>query len=77
MDRDGGVILYDVVAADGQLSSVRVLSQSEPLMTETLAALRQWRFIPGRRAGIDSDSAGIVVMAFRYGGKANHANQTK
>jgi hypothetical protein len=46
-------------------------------MTETLAALRQWRFIPGRRAGIDSDSAGIVVMAFRYGGKANHANQTK
>jgi hypothetical protein len=77
MDRDGGVILYDVVAADGQLSSVRILSQSESLPTDILAALRQWRFIPGRRAGIDSDSAGVVVMAFRYGGKANHADQTK
>ena len=77
MDRDGGVILYDVVAADGQLSSVRILSQSESRPTDILAALRQWRFIPGRRAGIDSDSAGVVVMAFRYGGKANHADQTK
>jgi TonB family protein len=77
MDRDGGVILYDVVAADGQLSSAKVLSQSESLGTETLAALRQWRFIPGKRAGIDSDSAGIVVTAFRHGRKANDAAQTK
>jgi outer membrane biosynthesis protein TonB len=77
MDRGGGVILYDVVASDGRLSSVKVLSQSESQATETLAALRQWRFIPGRRAGIDSDSAGIVVMTFRHGGKANHATQTK
>jgi TonB family protein len=77
MDRDGGAILYDVVAADGQLSSVKVLSQSESLGTETLVALRQWRFIPGRRAGIDCDSAGIVVTAFRHSGKANNAAQTK
>jgi outer membrane biosynthesis protein TonB len=77
MGRDGEVILYDVVAADGQLSSVRVLSQSESLGTETLAALRQWRFIPGRRAGTDSDSAGIVVTVFRHGAKANDSAQTK
>lgn len=77
MDRDSGVILYDIVAANGQLSSVKVLSQSESLGTETVAALRQWRFVPGRRGGIDSDSAGIVVITFRHGGKANDAAQTK
>jgi hypothetical protein len=77
MDRDGGVILSDVVAADGQLSSAKVLSQSESLAPEALAALRQWRFVPGKRAGIDSDSAGILVVAFRHGGKKNDAEQTK
>ena len=77
IDRDGEVILYDVVAADGRLSSVKVLSQSEPLATETMASLREWQFIPGRRAAIDSDSAGIVVMAVRHGGKAIDAAQTK
>jgi hypothetical protein len=77
LDRDGGVILYDVVAADAQLRSVKVLSQSESLAPEALAALRQWRFVPGKRAGIDSDSAGIVVMAFRHGGRKNDAEQTK
>jgi outer membrane biosynthesis protein TonB len=77
MDRDGGVILSDVVAADGQLSSAKALSQSESLAPEALAALRQWRFVPGKRAGIDSDSAGIVVMAFRHGGRKNDAEQTK
>ena len=76
-ERDGGVILYDVVAADGQLSSAKVLSQSESLVTATLVALRQWRFIPGRRAGIDSDSAGIVVIAFRHGGHRVDSDQAK
>jgi len=76
-DRDGGVILSDIVAADGQLSSMKVLSQSESLAPEALAALRQWRFVPGKRAAIDADSAGIVVMAFRHGGRKNDAEQTK
>jgi outer membrane biosynthesis protein TonB len=77
MDRDGGVILYDIVAADGQLSSVKVLTQSDSLASEALAALRQWHFIPGRRAGIDANSAGIVVMTFRHGGSRNDADQMK
>jgi len=75
--RDDGVILYDIVAADGQLSSVKVLSQSESLASEAVAALRQWHFVPGRRAGIDANSAGIVVMAFRHGGSRNDADRTK
>jgi TonB family protein len=76
-DRDGGVILYDVVAADGQLSSAKVLSQTESLASDALASLRQWRFVPGKRAGIDSDSAGLVVMAFRHSGRKHDADQTK
>jgi TonB family protein len=77
IDRDEGVILYDNIAADGQLSSVKVLGQSESLGSEAVAALRQWHFVPGRRAGIDADSAGIVVIAFRHGGSKNGADQTK
>jgi hypothetical protein len=75
-DRDSGVILYDVVAADGQLSSVKVLSQPESLASEAVAALRQWHFVPGRRAGVDTDSAGIVVMDFRHGARKIDADQT-
>ncbi len=77
MDRDGGVILYDIVAADGQLSSVKVLTQSDSLASEALAALWQWHFVPGRRAGIDANSAGIVVMTFRHGGSKNDADRLK
>jgi outer membrane biosynthesis protein TonB len=76
-NRDGGVILYDVVAADGQLSSIKILNQSESLASEALAALRQWHFVSGRRAGIDANSAGIVVMAFRHGGSRIDADQMK
>ena len=76
-DRDNGVILYDVVAADGQLSSVKVLSQSESLASDAVAALRRWHFVPGRRAGIDTNSAGIVVMDFRHGERKIDADQTK
>jgi outer membrane biosynthesis protein TonB len=75
--RDGGVILYDVVAADGQLNSVKVLNESESLASGALAALRQWRFIPGRRDGADTDSAGIVVMTFRRGGSTGSTDLTK
>jgi Trypsin-like peptidase domain/Gram-negative bacterial TonB protein C-terminal len=77
MDRDGGVILYDTVAADGQLNYVKVLSQSDSFDSAALAAIRQWHFVPGRRAGTDSDSAGIVVMAIRRGGRWSKADQTK
>jgi hypothetical protein len=61
MESDSGAILCEVVAADGELSSVEVLSQSEFLASGAIAALRQWRFILGSRAGRDTDSAGIAV----------------
>ena len=62
---DGSVILYDLVDRKGQITSVQVLSDSESLSTAAVAAVSRWRFVPGRHAGMDVDSAAIVVMAFR------------
>lgn len=62
---DGCVILYGLVGQQGQLTSVQILRGSESLTSAAVAAVHQWRFVPGRRAGTDSDSAAIVVMAFR------------
>jgi TonB family protein len=63
---NGSVILYNLVGRQGQLTSVQVMSDSESLTSAAVAAVRQWRFIPGRRAGTDADSAAIVVVAFRH-----------
>jgi TonB family protein len=72
---EGGVILYDVVAADGHLSSVKVLGESQSNASASVAALQQWRFIPGRRDGANSDSAGLVVMAIRRDANTTNTGQ--
>jgi TonB family protein len=74
---DGSVILYDLVGTQGQLTSVQVLRDAEPFTTAALTAVRQWHFVPGRRAGTDTDSAAIVVVAFRYSGSMHSFSQTK
>ena len=74
---DGHVILYNLVGRQGQLTSVQVLRDSEPLTSAAVAAVHQWLFVPGRRAGTDADSAVIVVVAFRYTGSAQPIPQTK
>jgi TonB family protein len=74
---DGSVILYDLVGAQGQLTSVQVLQDAEPFTTAVLTAVRQWHLAPGRRAGADSDSAAIVVVAFRYSGTMHSSSLTK
>jgi Trypsin-like peptidase domain/Gram-negative bacterial TonB protein C-terminal len=75
--RDGTVILYSVVGRQGQLVSVQVLGDSQALTSPAVAAVHQWRFVPGRRAGADTDSGEIVVMAFRYSGSTQSIPQTK
>jgi len=65
---DGSVILSARVGPQGQLTSVEILRDSEPLTPAALAAVHQWRFAPARRAGTASDSAAIMVLAFRYTG---------
>jgi TonB family protein len=76
-DRDGSVILYDHVGAQGQLTSMKVFRDSESLASAALVAVNQWRFIPGRRAGSDSDSAAIVVFAFRHSATTQPIQVTK
>ena len=69
-DAEGSVILFDLVSPQGELDSVQVLNDLEPLTAATVAAAHQWRFVPGKRAGADSDSAAVVVFAFRRSPRA-------
>jgi hypothetical protein len=44
----------------------RVLRDVEPLTAATLAASRQWRFVLGKEAGANTDSAVALVVTFRH-----------
>jgi TonB family protein len=74
---DGSVILYDLVGRQGQLTSVQILRDSESLTSAAVAAVHQWSFVPGKRAGADADSAAIVVVAFRHSGSSQSIPQSK
>jgi len=76
-DAEGSVILYDLVSPQGELTSVRVLRDLEPFTAATVAAARQWRFVPGKRARNAADSAAIVVFTFRRSARTVpvHAHQ--
>jgi TonB family protein len=67
---DGSVILCALVGPQGQITSVQVLRDSESLAPAAVAAVRQWRFVPGKHGGVETDSLAIAVMAFRYSGDA-------
>lgn len=60
----GGVILYAEIGRQGQIDSVKVLRALEPLTPSAIAALRQWHFVPGMRAGANAASPLIVVFTF-------------
>lgn len=62
---EGSVALYDVVDQQGRVTSTRVLRDVEPLTTATIAASQQWHFVPGKQAGVNTDSAVILVVTFR------------
>jgi TonB family protein len=64
-DVEGSVILYDLVSLQGDVTSVQVLRGLEPLTAATVAAARQWHFVPGKRTGVATDSAAVVVFTFR------------
>ena len=63
---EGSVILYDLVDAQGQVTSTRVLRDVEPLTAATLVASQQWHFAPGKQAGANTDSAVVLVVTFRH-----------
>jgi outer membrane biosynthesis protein TonB len=60
----GGVILSADVGEQGQLDSVKVLRGLDPLTPVAVAAVHQWHFAPGRRAGVNVSSPAIIVFTF-------------
>jgi TonB family protein len=76
-ERDGNVILYESIGPQGRATAVKVFRDSETLATAALTAVNQWRFVPGRRGGSDSDSTEIVVLAIRHVGETQLGDKTK
>jgi len=63
---EDSVIVYDLVNQQGQVMNTRVLRDVEPLTAATLAASQQWHFVPGKQAGVNTDSAVTLVVTFRH-----------
>jgi TonB family protein len=61
---DGSVVLYGTIDQQGQLTSMQVLRDLESLSAAALAAVHQWRFVPGKQAGANTASMAIVVVTF-------------
>jgi trypsin-like peptidase/TonB-like protein len=62
---EGSVILQDIVDQEGRVTSMHVVRDLQSLTAPTVAAVRQWRFAAGRRAGQAEESGVIVVVTFR------------
>ena len=61
----GSVLLEAVITRDGLPSSLRVLrSLDRGLDAEAIIAVRQWRFAPGRLAGVPVDVVVTVLVDF-------------
>jgi TonB family protein len=70
---EGSVILCEQVDSRGHVDSVEVVRGQESLTAATVAAARQWRFVPGRRGGADGDTEVVVVVTFRRSATPAHA----
>lgn len=62
---EGSVILYGLVDAQGQITSLSALHSVPSLTTPAENAVRQWQFASGLRDGTPAESAVIVVTTFR------------
>lgn len=62
----GTVVVEAVVRADGCPSQIRVIKSLDPrgLDVEAIKAVEQWRFEPGRRAGVPVDVLVVIMLDF-------------
>jgi TonB family protein len=61
----GAVCLSVIIAPDGTPYDIRITRSLEPgLDAQAIAALRQWRFVPGTLRGVPVDVEVAVVMDF-------------
>jgi len=63
---EDSVILYNLINKQGQVTSTQVLRDVEPFTATTIAALKEWQFVPGKEDGINTDSTVLVVITFRH-----------
>jgi Trypsin-like peptidase domain/Gram-negative bacterial TonB protein C-terminal len=63
---EDSIILYALVNQHGQVTKTHVLRDIEPLTAATLAASKQWLFVPGKQGGVNTDSAVVLVVTFRH-----------
>ena len=61
----GSVALYNLLDSEGHITSTSTLLDVGSLTAPSAAALRQWQFAPGKRAGEAAESAVVVVETFR------------
>lgn len=63
----GEVVLYAIIRKDGSVDSIQVVRGLEPeLDRNAIQALAQWKFRPGRRAGVAVDLEAVVHIPFNY-----------
>jgi protein TonB len=64
--KDGVVVLYAVIRADGSVNDVRVLrSIDQRLDDRARSALMQWRFRPGTKNGMAVAVEAVVQIPFK------------
>jgi TonB family protein len=62
----GSVVLEVVVNSRGLPAGIRVTGSLDPgLDEEAIKAVQQWRFAPGRRAGVSVDVLVSIVLDFQ------------
>jgi TonB family protein len=74
---EGSVILFDVVDAQGHVISSQELYGSDSLTPTAEAAARQWRFAPGKHAGVETEAAVVIVIMFRHTAMAGDVASNK
>jgi TonB family protein len=63
----GEVVLYAIIRKDGSVDSIQVVRSLDPeLDRNAIAALAQWKFRPGTRAGAPVDLEAVVHVPFIY-----------
>lgn len=63
----GEVVLYAIIRKNGSVDSIRVMRSLDPqLDRDAAAALAEWKFRPGARAGVPVDIEAVVHIPFNY-----------
>jgi periplasmic protein TonB len=65
--RDGVVVLRFLITRDGRVTRISVVSGDEPFVSAALAAVKTWRYAPGRLSGRARDAWHQVRLPFQLG----------